>query len=292
MAISEFIPIGLRRSEVAGKIYSDSHSDLTGSVMLMCLKPLLLGIWVSDKEQPISTLSLHAYDGHVARIQGNTEKCLEVSDGYFCLWRPEKTSLMRISLKQRWFELPLIFRQSRKSKFRFSYAEVEHLTAAYFYPRRIFIVVVAHQDYLNVFPMDLHMMKSDSRDYVFSLQGSNLAEAQIRKVNRVLVCEIGVESLKLAYSLGKNHGRTNLTKDELPFTLGKSQHFGLPLPDFAIGYKEVEIDQHVALKSHTIFLGNVAYENAVPLNSDQPYHIHRFCHPYRNLRGELKDRLL
>lgn len=292
MAISEFIPIGLRKSEIAGKIYSNSGADLTGSMMLMCLKPLLLGIWVPDKEQSISALDLHLYDCHVARIEGGTEKYLEVSDGYFCFWRPEKTSLKSMSLKQRWLELPRIFRQSRKSKFRFSYTEVKHLTAAYFYPRRIFIVVVAHQDYLNVFPVDLHMMKTGSRDYAFSLQGSNLAEAQIRKVKQVLVCEISVESLKLAYSLGKNHGRTNLTKDELPFTLDKSQHFGLPLPGIAIGYREIEIDQQVALKSHTVFLGTVAYEKAVPVNSDQPYHIHRFCYPYRNLRGDLKDRLL
>ncbi len=286
MAITEFIPIGLKNAEVAGKVNSESGADLRGRVMVMCLKPLLFGIWIPDEDAIPLQIILDSNLKSMAVVSGVAENYLELEDGLFCFWKPYHTRLTGLSLKQRAVELPQIFRQSRKSKFRFSYAEVKHLTAGYFYPRKIYVVVVEHQTYLNVFPMDLHMHHPETNDYAFSLQVTNLATTEIKKAKKVLVCQLGSESLKTAYALGKNHGRTLLKKDELAFEADKSHHFGLLLPEFAIGYKEISIDQHVDFASHTVFLGKVAYEKGISPELKQPFHIHRFCFPYQNSGGE------
>lgn len=286
MAITEFIPVGLKRAEVAGKIHSDTGADLSERVMVMCLKPLLFGIWVHDKDAVPSSILLDSNGRAKASVSGVAESCLEVGKGLFCFWKPQQTRISGLSLKQSIVELPRIFRQSRKSKFRFSYGEVKHLTAGYFYPRRIYVVVVEHEEYLNVFPMDLHMHHPESNDYSFSLQVTNLATTEIKKAKKVLVCELASESIKTAYMLGKNHGLTRLEQEELPFQFGKSYKYGLLLPGFAIGYKEVSIDQYVDLSSHTIFLGKVEHEKKVDSEEIQPYHVHRFCFPYQNQRGE------
>ncbi len=286
MAITEFIPVGLKGTEIAGKVRSEMGTDLSLRVMVMCLEPLLFGIWVPDRDTVPSQIMLDGNGKVKASVSGVAENYLEVRNGFFCFWKPQRTQITGLSLKQSIVELPRIFRQSRKSKFRFSYDEVKHLTAGYFCPRRIYVVVVEHEAYLNIFPMDLHMHHPESDDYAFSLQVTNLATREIKKAKRVLVCELASESLKTAYDLGKNHGRTRLEKDELAFTFEKSHKYGLLLPDFAVGYKEVSIEQDVDLSSHTIFLGRVEFQKAVTNEQAQPYHVHRFCFPYQNRKGE------
>lgn len=273
MAIKEFIPIGLKASEISGDLKSDAAMR---DMMIMSLKPLLYGFWSSSPKAVLDQLELITNSEVVGRLDGSICETMQTNDSHFVLWNPSKTRLNTLSLKQRLWELPKILRQSRKGKFRFSKADVTHLTAAYFYPRKIYMVVVATEDYLNIFPMDLHLKDPNSEAYAFGLQVTNMATSKIEQSRKVLICEIGSESLKMAYTLGKNHGRTNLFGTTLPYACKPSERFGLPVPGFAVGYREVTVEHCKDLGSHMLFLGKVAHELLPDKELEQAYHVHRF----------------
>lgn len=284
MAIKEFIPLGFPANR--SNLLPESEGGLD-RVMLISLKPLLYGIWLPDGEETPTELSISCHQQRLCHLTGSEVERFDLTNGVFVLWQPQKTRLSRLTLKERFWELPKIFRQSRRSKFRFEYPEISHLAAAYYYPRKIYVVVVAAEDYLNIFPMDLHLKDPASMQYVFALQLTNLATEEIKQNRQVVICEIAADSIATAYGLGKNHGKTNLFKQELPFALDTSKTFGIPVPEFAIGYREVEVGQWKDLGSHTLFLGKIVYEELPKKSIPQLYHVHRFYEGFL-----LRNRLL
>lgn len=279
-SISEFIPIELSKKEVREEIFW-GEENISGSLTLLALEPVLFGIWSTgplQKNNPSLTIKLE--QKILVEIHGSSEKIIKLASESLVLWKPDSTRLFTMNFKEKFIELIWMLKKSRKSKFTFSKKSISHLAASYFYPRKIYIVVVKTDHFLNIFPMDLHTQYPDRDSYAFALQPGNSAEAVIKECGKVLVCEIASDQLGFAYKLGKNHGKTNLYDKELPFSTTDSELFNFPVPDNCIGYKEIQVENNLSLGSHTLFLGKQAFVKEVPDNAKQPYHIHRFHYRY------------
>ena len=284
MAIREFIPIGLKASDIDDKLRFEGPLR---SAIIMSLKPMLYGFWSSSSGVESKQLEFFSQGVNLGRITGEVKEAISLGADHFTIWSPKETELTVLNLKQRYWELSKILRQSRKGKFHFNRREVTHLSAAYYCPRKIYVVVVATEDYLNIFPMDLHLKNPESNAYALGLQVTNLATAKIEESQQLLVCELDTTQLSTAYSLGKNHGKTNLHGAKLPYEFSPSHHYGLPVPDFAIGYREIQIEQSKHLGSHMLFLGRVVNEVLPDQAVVQPYHIHRFYYDWLSRKGLL-----
>lgn len=278
--ISEFIPIGICFNEIKEEVYWGAK-NITERIILISLEPILYGIWYSG-EIPLgkSFITFKCKADTIIKMRGVVKEKITVNTKTLVIWEPETTEMNKITFYEKVFELPQMLKQSTKSKFKFNYSGLKHIAACYFYPRKVYVVVVKTVDFLNIFPMDLHLPHPLSQDYLFALQPSNVSIKHIKNNNKIVVCEIPSKHLKYAYELEKNHGQINLVDTKLPFNYALSKNFDFPIPDFSVGYKEIVVKTSHNLNSHTLFLGTVLYEEKVPFGVKQPFHIHRFHFRY------------
>ena len=60
--------------------------------------------------------------------------------------------------------------------------------------------------------------------------------------------------MSVAYALGKHHKEKSVDWKSLPFALGRSRAFDLPVPSFGLRVRDMEIRSVLSVGSHTLFL--------------------------------------
>lgn len=280
--IKEFIPIYQKLGQKhTTKVFLEKD-EITSCILLINLQPVLFAICLAV-DNPLEKRKItYQIDGTI--IANISIQFIEQVEGLL-IFKPIHTKLFKLSYYQRFVELPKILHQSKKSKFKFTKNTINHLISWYLYPRKIYVVVVMGADFLNIFPMDLHVKCPNSNNYYFALQPSNLSELCLKQNKKIVVCELAAKDIIKAYSLGKNHGGVNLFNSKLPFDCIKSKNFKFVIPKFCIGYKEVEITSYKLMGTHTLFQGNVVFVKHKNV-TQQPYHVHRFFYnQYLKLTG-------
>ena len=180
--ISEFIPIGICSNEIKEEVYWGAK-NITERIILISLQPILYGIWYSGEiplEEPFITFKCKA--DTIIKIMGVVKEKITVNTKTLVIWEPETTEINKITFYEKIFELSQMLRQSAKSKFKYNFKGIKHIAACYFYPRKVYIVVIKTVDFLNIFPMDLHLQHPLSQDYLFALQPSNFPDREITRV--------------------------------------------------------------------------------------------------------------
>jgi hypothetical protein len=259
-------------------------------MILISMEPVMFGIWPPGETfSTDSEISIKWKEHCLISMKGSLVKQLTCNKKDLIVWEPKSTHIHNMTRYERWVELPQLLKQSKKSKFTFTQDGIKHLAGCYFYPRKIYLVVVKTNDYLNIFPMDLHLPHPRSREYVFALQPSNIAQNHLSKNRKLVVCELPSSQLPLAYELGKNHGKINLINTQLPFSCNPSKNFEFPVPDFSIGYKEILVSKSYRLNTHSVFMAEVIHEETVKTSTKQPFHVHRFHYRY-GLKERFFDR--
>ncbi|HMB62185.1 MAG TPA: hypothetical protein VKN36_03865 [Eudoraea sp.] len=278
--LKEFVPIGVPSTHIEEKVFW-GDMNITSKWVLVAMDPVLYAI-SSKGELPNENalIRIKLKSQTLVSIEGDVQEKILFNNEMVVLWRPVVTKIHGMTFYEKWMELPQLLRQSKRSKFKFNRNGIMHLAASYFYPRKIFVVVVRSADYLNIFPMDLHVQPPTGKNYLLALQPGNAAEKQLKMNLKMVVCEIPADKIGYAYELGKNHGQINLREKQLPFNCTLSSTFKFPLPEFQIGYKEIEITRFQDLNTHTLFSGNIVFESPSPPDIRQPYHIHRFRYHY------------
>jgi len=291
-SIPEFIPVTVNSTSISEKEFANNE-EVTGKSILISLQPVIFAIWGMNIPAGEAVNFEIVIDGEtIAYTHGETLKTIDQQGEFLTLWTPHITNLPKLTFIQRAIETSKIWKQSKKSKFLFSRNDIRLIASAYMLPRKVYVVVVAAEQYLNIFPMDLHLQSPNRQNYSFALQPSNSAEQHLKKTGKVLVGEIDSQHLKNAYLLGKNHGKTNLQELELPFKTSSSKTFKFPVPEFCIGYKEILIDHYETTGSHTLFTGHIIQQQMVKESEIQPHHIHRFHFDYCKKNAGLKEMYL
>jgi flavin reductase (DIM6/NTAB) family NADH-FMN oxidoreductase RutF len=123
-------------------------------------------------------------------------------------------------------------------------------------PRPVVLVSVMHGDAGNIFPMNLFGGIGDGY-FAFALNSMRNAAPLVERAGRVALSSIPFEHAGTARQLGKNHRQEFVNWDELPFRTTRSTALGLPIPEFALRVREVEIEAVRQLGSHTLFFARV-----------------------------------
>lgn len=282
LKISEFQPIHLSADQIDEGILFNGVPEEKINLILISLAPILFGFWRKNApdSNPISEITFTKKSHPTLLIRGKELYDVPFDNESIVVWQPSNVDFRYQTLFEKIVETRLIHNQSKKSKFKLSLEDIKSLSASYFYPRKIYVVIVESDSYLNIFPMDLHLKSPFSEKYSFSLQTSNRASEVLQKVKKVVIGEISSDHLKLAYSLGKNHGRTNLLEEELEFKTYRSKSFQIQVPVFCKAYREVLISKAYDLNTHTLFMGQIEGEINMADLGKQPYHVHRFHHNF------------
>ncbi len=130
----------------------------------------------------------------------------------------------------------------------------------YILPRPVVLVSVDDGQYANIFPMDL-IGPLGPDVFTLALRNTSRSVETMQRTGRIALSSLSAADVGTAYALAAHHRR--LTEwDKLPFAVGRSERFGLPVMAEAMAVRELEIIDHTVSGSHTFFVGRVVTHDA------------------------------
>lgn len=115
----------------------------------------------------------------------------------------------------------------------------DQVRIAYSVPRIISLITVSAGGRMNMFPTDLHGPCANEY-YISSLRRGGKANDQVEEQGRLALSSVAVEEFRTVYALGKNHMKEMEWLEQFPSMTGRSITFDIPLPSFALLYRELE----------------------------------------------------
>jgi flavin reductase (DIM6/NTAB) family NADH-FMN oxidoreductase RutF len=134
--------------------------------------------------------------------------------------------------------------------------------ACFVCPRPVVLVSVADPDQSgagNLFPMNL-MGPAGEGYFAFSLNSTRQASPLVQRARRVALSDLPFELSDRARELRGNHKRESIQWSEVPFPTRNSDAFGIPVPEFALRVREMEVESVRRLGSHTVFVARIVHE--------------------------------
>ena len=267
--------------------------DISQSQWLLCLEPVVFGVWLTDKEPITAMDKKKAYKLFFTDPSSNGGKGrklavatviffdkIEEDQGTLFLLKLEKSRLFHTSFIK---VLILFYRYYKKPKFTLD--KFKSFVSAYSYPRKVNIISFRQGDYYNIFPMDLTGEPGQAGRFVFGLRHTNLALAKIIENKRLVKSDVSFEYKDIIYQLGKHHGTNPPPLDALPFEVIESEQFRFYIPSWTEKYKEIEIVKTLNLGSHMLLWGKLTHAKILKQPTVHLFHIHFLLYLYQKRKG-------
>lgn len=161
---------------------------------------------------------------------------------------------------------------------------------AYAIPRTISLVTVGERDLVNLFPSDLHG-QVDGQYYIISLRHGGKACSQVEEAGKVLITQVHLNAFKTVYALGKNHMQDLKGKENFPFSKSVSAIFRLQLPEAALYYRELELQETFIHGIHKLMLFKIRSEQLMNDTPSTLAHIHN-CYASWRFNNDLEGNYL
>lgn len=144
---------------------------------------------------------------------------------------------------------------------------------AYSLPRAISLITVGRDERFNLFPTDLHGPAGEQH-YVISLRHAGKACRQVEASGQIVLSAMHCDARRTVYGLGKNHMQELKPKDQFPFSSAVSGLFQLPLPEAALSYRELELQDSFIYGIHKLLLFKVVAQQQVSTAPFTLAHVH------------------
>jgi hypothetical protein len=169
--------------------------------------------------------------------------------------------------------------RSTASPIRLSQRELRCLFTFYICPRPVVLVSVMDKGTGNIFPMDLIGSFADGY-FSLALHATSRPASLMENSQRIALSDIPIEHTQMAYELGKNHNRSSVDWSHLAFATTASPSFRLPVPQFSVRVREMQIETVRDMGSHKLFLASTLAERR-RCNGLQLHFIHGFYQSWR-----------
>jgi len=157
----------------------------------------------------------------------------------------------------------------------------KQVQVAYALPRNISLITVGQNNSFNLFPTDLHG-PVDDQHYIISLRFSGKACRQVENTGKILITQVNSEFYKTVYRLGKNHMQEMKAKENFPFGNSISAHLHLPVPEAALSYRELELQDSFNHGIHKLMLFRILSRHQIQDNPSTLAHIHNTYATWRH----------
>jgi hypothetical protein len=296
--IHEYLKITIP-GEIREKVYLQIEEhliDVSQHHWLLCIEPVIFGVWIDNKEFAAAISQRKKYkiffndsSYDIADIKKKSVAILTLSffdsirekNGVLLLLKVTKTRISHLDFIRAYL---LFSRYYKKNGLTFS--KFKSFVAAYSYPRQIRIVSFRHDDYYNIFPMDLLGPIEQSERFVFGLRHSNLALAGIIKTGKLAVSQVPFQFKDTIYQLGKHHSSQPPPLHSLQFDVVTSKNFEFHIPAWAENYKEIKILATKNLGSHMLLWGESKETTVVNDKAQHLFLIHFLHYLRQKKRGE------
>jgi flavin reductase (DIM6/NTAB) family NADH-FMN oxidoreductase RutF len=297
--LPQFCNLGLRDPQVEVKVWlvgMGGPRDVTGRNVLAATRPLVVGIGLEDsvdlKAISKSQLVLEFREGNAAqallgKIGLTLTDSLRLEGGeLLCLFRTHNPVNYCRSKSDVWRRyLHVAYAQWRNERgphppdIRMVASELHALFVFYVCPRPVVLVSVVDGEAGSIFPMDL-IGPIGRRHFSIALHTTSKALPLIERSGRIALSSVPVEKMTLAYQLGKNHGKASVDWASLPFSMTTSPNLGLPIPEFSLRVREMEVAEFRPMASHAFFICRMVKEYSVA-DGLQFFQAHGFYEEWR-----------
>jgi hypothetical protein len=214
----------------------------------------------------IDTLSIGSAQLHLFRT---------VHSANYCLPKPRQWARHLYHRYLQWHSNS----RSTASDIRITQRELRCLFTFYICPRPVALVSVMDKGAGNIFPMDLIGDFADGR-FSLALRNTSPAASLLESSRRIALSDIPMEQIQLAYELGKNHHKTSVDLHQTGFSTRTSPSFDLPVPQFSVRVREMQIDRVRNIGSHKLFLARIIADHGWS-DALQPHFVHGFYQSWR-----------
>jgi flavin reductase (DIM6/NTAB) family NADH-FMN oxidoreductase RutF len=196
---------------------------------------------------------------------------ISVNGGVLILFEATHARHFQLSLLRRSILLYRLYVLSKKREKYFnslSFNLYRQYVAQFTFPRKVMMIAVEHENNSYFFPVDLQGRVSAF--YFFGLRHSNKIIKVLQETRKVVICFIPASEYKTLYHLGNFSKEREVT----PITYIRSMLFKFQVPEFALGYFEIDLTNNHDIGSQQLFIGTIA--NAVEAAPDSIflYHVH------------------
>jgi flavin reductase (DIM6/NTAB) family NADH-FMN oxidoreductase RutF len=143
----------------------------------------------------------------------------------------------------------------------------------------------------NIFIMNL-MGELGGGRFAFGLKDSRRPSHLVERVGRIVVSGVPFRQGQVALRFAANHFKQSIQWDQLPFATKRSTKFNIPIPDFALRVREMEVETIRKIGSHTFFVAKIVSDERF-CDDAELHAVHGFYQAWR-LKGcsaELKASL-
>ena len=270
--IPQFCTVGLKypQSEVRVWLHGlGAPLDVTDSNVIVAARPFTVGLGLEQVPAGATSERIPLFLGFsdcsgdnrlLGEIQLSYAETIRIGDRVLCLFRASRSTNRCLPRSVVWRRYLDFARQQRRvargpkpPETQMIISELFALSTFYICPRPVVLVSVVDGNAGNIFPMDL-IGPVGGQHFTLALHSTSTAIPLMERSRRVALSGVPVEQISIAYALGQNHKRTDFHWNQLSFDLTTSPAFGLPVPDFALSVKEIEVEEVRAMGSHKLFI--------------------------------------
>jgi len=161
----------------------------------------------------------------------------------------------------------------------------ENRAMAVFYtcPRPVVLVSVKDGETGNLFPMNIMGSIGDGY-FAFGLNSSRSVAPLVERVKKVVISNIPIELADTAFKVRGNHRKLSINWSELPFATTTPPSVGVPIPEFASRFREMNVEAVQKLGSHILFIARTVRDETL-VNGQQFFLAHGTYHAWRQRHG-------
>jgi hypothetical protein len=293
----------------------DSHwyEDVTITHILLGYKPLIIGIALTETKSGSAILKKrsrfclsfnqnsfslnHLWNGlpvdrkSVARLLLRKIKHFKLGDSTVFLFEGLDYSHRLISpfhqLLNNFIER---YRWRKSSNVDLNKNLYNQVRIGYAIPRKISLITLIDEHYVNVFPTDLHG-SLNKNFYVSSLRIGGSATNQVEQSQKIVLSDIDVHAFKEVYALGKNHVTDLQPKHHFSEILSSHSHAQIPIPKAAIRYKVLKQVSTFDYGIHRIHFYAILQEGELK-NGITLAHVHQYIAQWRKAKNIVSNYLI
>ena len=270
--IPQFCTVGLKYPQSEVRVWLrglGAPLDVTDTNVIVAARPFTVGVGLEripdaatiERAHLFMSFSDHSGDNRwLGEIQLSYTETMRIGDRVLCLFRASRSTNRCLPRSVVWRRYLDFARQQRRvakgptpPETRMIIRELFALSTFYICPRPVVLVSVVDGNAGNIFPMDL-IGPIGGQHFTLALHGTSTAVSPMERSRRVALSGVPVEQISIAYALGQNHKKTDFCWNQISFDLTTSPAFGLPIPEFALSVKEMEIEEVRAMGSHKLFI--------------------------------------
>jgi hypothetical protein len=294
--VSEYVTVTIP-GDIVEKVFLQTHVetiDISARHWLLCLDPVIFGIWFSKDEKLISPSPAKSYIIRFTDSAENNKTVAKLKLDLFDVVEDEHGTLLLlklISIKSyhiNFIRTRLLYQQFYKKPGQ-DFNKLISYAGAYSYPRKVRIISFAEGEYYNIFPMDLVGDVPGCNRFVFGLRHTNVTLARIIETKKIVASEVSYKYKGIIYQLGKHHSGPPLTSS-LGFKTMQTDLFRFPVPEWVSSYKEIKIIRTMDIGSHMLLFGEEVNEKILTTGKDNLFHIHflHYLHQKNKVSGYQK----